>query len=350
LTGQLAAVRSHQLAVPRIPSWQTTIRWMEEEGSVVKAGQRVLEFDTTSFAQNHSEKLLARDRAEGELDRALADQAGVIADAEFQVAQKAIAADKARIAAEIPEEFLRGKDYQANQIALERAQTELAKARELLEAKSVSSRETIRQKTIAVEKARRELEAATEAMAGMILTAPRDGILVIADHPWQGRKLQIGDPVWVGLPVASLPDLSVMNVRAKLSDVDDGRIAPELPVVCTLDAYPERTFGGRIVEITPVAQEEVGRSLRRAYNVRIDLDDGDPQTMRPGMSVKIEVRSPAQQSVLLAPREGLDFALATPRARLASGEEVDVTLGACNRDHCVVLGGVEEGARLRAAI
>jgi len=348
LTGQLAAVRSDQLAVPRIPSWETTIRWMEEEGAVVKAGQRVVEFDTTTFAQDHGEKRLAWERAEGDLDRALADQELTLADAEFQVAQKGIAADKARIAAEIPEEFLRGKDYQQNQLALQRAETDLAKAREDREAKTRSSGETIEQKRITVEKTRRELDAATAAMAGMVLTAPRDGILVIADHPWQGRKLQVGDSVWVGLPIVSLPDLTVMRVQAKLSDVDDGRIVPQLPVVCTLDAYPDRTFTGRIADITPVAQEEVGRSLRRAYNVRIELDAGDPERMRPGMSVKVEVRPPARDDVLLAPRVGLELG-AAPRAHLASGDDVDVKLGPCNLDACVVVGGVAEGARLRPA-
>jgi len=349
LTGQLAAVHADQLVVPRIPSWETTIRWMEEEGTVVKAGQRVVEFDTAAFATDLGEKRLAWDQADADLERAQADQDGALADAEFQVAQKTIAAEKARIAAEIPEEFLRGKDWQENQMALERARTDLAKAGEDLQAKKVSSAETIHQKKIALEKARRELEAASAAMDGMVLKAPRDGILVIAEHPWQGRKLQVGDSVWVGMPVVSLPDLSVMQVQAKLSDVDDGRIAPQLAVVCTLDAYPDRTFTGRIAEITPVAQEEVGRSLRRAYNVRIELDQNDPARMRPGMSVKVEVQPASRSDVLIAPREGLDFAGASPRARLDAGGEVEVKLGPCNRDSCIVVSGLAEGARLRPA-
>ena len=49
------------------------------------------------------------------------------------------------------------------------------------------------------------------------------------DHPWEGRKLQEGDTVWVGMTVASLPDLDSMIVEASLSDVDDGRIAPMDP-------------------------------------------------------------------------------------------------------------------------
>lgn len=349
LSGQLTAVHADNLAVPRIPSWQTTIRWMEAEGTVVKAGQKLVEFDTSSFAQNYGEKVLARDQAESDLEQAEADRAGVLADKEFQVAQKTVAVEKARIAAGIPADFLRGKEYQDNQMALKRAETELDKAREDLSAQQASSAENIRQKRIALDKASRELDAARQAMDGMVLTAPRDGILVIGDHPWQGRKLQVGDSVWVGLPVVSLPDLSAMRVDAKLSDVDDGRIAPALPVACILDAYPDRTYTGHITEITPVAQEEAGRSLRRAYNVHVELDKADPERMRPGMSVKVEVRPPAREDVLLAPRTGLDFTGAVPRARLASGGEVEVKLGPCNLDSCVVEDGVEDGARLRSA-
>jgi len=348
LTGQLVAVNADNLVVPRIPSWQTTIRWLEAEGGVVKAGQKVVEFDTASFAQDFGEKSVAWEQAQSDLDQSEADRVGRRAEKEWEVAQKMIAVEKAKISAETPLEFVRGKDYQDSQLALARAKTELEKAREDLSAFEASSAEAVRQKTIAVEKSRRELDAADQAMSGMVLRAPRDGILVVAEHPWQGRKIEVGDSVWVGLPVVSLPDLSAMEVEAKLSDVDDGRIAPGLPVVCVLDAYPEREYAGRILEITPVAQEAAGRSLRRAYNVRVTLDAADAERMRPGMSVKVEVRKKPREDVLLAPRAGLDLAGKQPRARLASGETVDITVGACNRDLCVLEGGVADGARLRA--
>ena len=348
LTGQLAAVHAENLVVPAIPSWQTTIRWLEEEGAVVKAGHRVVEFDTASFAQERGEKRLALDQARGELDQTRADQAGRKAEKDWAVAQKTIAVDKAKIAAEIPAEFLKGRDYQSNQLALARVTVELEKAREDRTAFEASSAEMLRQKQIALDKARRDYEAAGQAIDGMVLKAPRDGILVVADHPWQGRKLQVGDSVWVGLPVVSLPDLDVMQVEAKLSDVDDGRIVAGLLARCVLDAYPDRSYAGRVAEITPVAQEAAGRSLRRAYAVRIELDASDAQRMRPGMSVKVDVSRPARDNVLLAPRAGLDFNEARPRARLSSGRLVDVTLGPCGPDACVLESGLAEGASLRA--
>jgi multidrug resistance efflux pump len=347
LTGQLVAISADNLSVPRIPSWQTTIRWMADEGALVKAGERVAEFDTAALAQEYGEKKVAFDQAQSDLAQAEADRAADKAEKEFQVTQKGIAVEKAKIAAEIPAEFLRGKEFQDNQLTLQKANTDLAKAREDLEAFSTSSGETVHQKQIVLAKAKNELDDSAQALEGMVLKAPRDGILVVADHPWQGRKLQTGDSVWVGLPVLSLPDLSTMQVEAKLSDVDDGRITAGLPVSCILDAYPDRTVGGKIQEITPVAQEAAGRSLRRAYNVRITLDAPDTERMRPGMSVKVEVHPAEREGVLLAPRAGLDLNGAAPKARLADGDAVEVKLGPCNRDACIVESGLAEGARLR---
>jgi len=348
LTGQLVAVNADYLFVPRIPSWQTTVRWLEEEGALVKAGQRLVELDTASFAADYSEKRASLDQSLADLEQSQADRISQRGEKTFDVSKKGIAVDKAKIAAEVPPEFIRGKEYEENQLALQRAKTELNKATEDLEAFETSSTETIRQKEITVEKFRRELEAAGQAMDGMVLKAPRDGVLVIADHPWQGRKIQVGDSVWVGLPVVSLPDLRELRVEAKLADVDDGRISSGLPVVCILDAYPDRKFTGHVGDITPVAQEAAGRSLRRAYNVYVHLDQSDVERMRPGMSVKVEVQLPARENVLLAPRLGIDFSGPRPRARLADGGAADVKLGPCNREACIVLGGVDDGTRLRS--
>lgn len=349
LTGELEASSAAVLTVPPMPNWQTTIRWLETEGAEVKAGQKVVEFDTAAFASDYGEKLLARDQAESALEQAEATAASQRADKEFAVEQKTIAVKKAKIDASVPQGFLKAKEWQDYQTALDRAKTELAKAEEDRKTQRAAGEESVRQARIALAKADRELAASRQALDGMVLTAPRSGILVIADHPWERRKFQVGDNVWVGLPVARIPDLDTMGVTAKLSDVDDGRITTGEPVVCTLDAYPDRTYAGRIADIMPVAQAEGNRSLRRAYTVRIRLDRSDPARMRPGMSVKVEVDGAPRPDVLLAPRAGLDLAANPPRARLASGRTVPVTLGPCNAMSCVVLDGLHEGDRLEVS-
>ena len=70
---------------------------------------------------------------------------------------------------------------------------------------------------------------------------------VVADFWREERKFQIGDTTWPGQTIASIPDLSLMEVLAWLPDVDDGRIAPGMHARCVLDTYPDApaTFAQR---------------------------------------------------------------------------------------------------------
>lgn len=348
LTGALAAERGEALTVPRTDTWQLQIRWLAEDGTRVKAGDRLVEFDNSSFASEIEEKRLAASEAESQLDQTEAQARTGTAEKEFALEQKRADLEKARVAAAVPKELVSLSDYQENQLGLRRAETELAKAETDLAAHRKASAAEIAVQRIALERARREIRSAEEAISALTLTAPRNGIVLIAQHPWEGRKVQEGDSVWAGMTVASLPDLSSMMVEAALSDVDDGRIAPGLRVACILDAYPFSTFPGRIVDITPVAAASRRSPLLRSFPVRVALDRPDVERMRPGMSVRVEVLGPEIPDAVLVPRAGLDLSGKEPRALLADGGAKPVRLGPCSATECVVESGLEPGTRLRS--
>ncbi|HEY4588020.1 MAG TPA: hypothetical protein VII86_02285, partial [Thermoanaerobaculia bacterium] len=129
----------------------------------------------------------------------------------------------------------------------------------------------------------------------------------------------------------------------------DGRVRPGLQVVCTLDAYPDVTYHGRVVDVSPVARESRRSQLLHYFPVRIALDKVDTRRMRPGMSVRVEVLGEETKGALLVPRSALDLSAAGgPRVLLASGGAAPVRLGPCSADTCVVESGVSEGTRLRS--
>lgn len=348
MTGELEAVRSNDLSVPQMPTWQTTIRWLESDGATVLKGQKVVEFDNASFISDLEERRLRTAQAASDLDQKAAEIAAGLAEKEFQVEQRRVELEKSRTDASVPRDLLAERQYQERQLALVRAEIEHQKAMEELEAYRKSSQEEVVQLRIALDKARREIAVAERTIEQLILTAPRDGILVVAEHPWEGRKLQVGDNAWVGLTVVRIPELDAMKVEVNLSDVDDGKVAPGMHVTCVLDTYPDLLFQGRLGEITPVAQEDERRSLRRSFRAEVALEKADPVRMRPGMSVKVEVDAARRDGVLLAPREALDLLVNPPRAFLAGGGDKPVKLGMCNASDCIVEDGLEEGARLRS--
>jgi HlyD family secretion protein len=348
LTGELAAGRADDLTVPRTSSWQVQVRWLAEEGTAVAAGERVAELDNTQIVSELEEKRLAAAQKADDLARSDAEAAATLEEKRFTVEQKQSEVDKARIAAAIPEGLLAERERQDRQLALERAEIELAKAQADLAAHRAASAADLAVLRVELEKSRREIAAAEQAIDALVLKAPRAGIVLAAEHPWEGRKLQEGDTVWVGMAVVRLPDLTSLEVEAALSDVDDGRVRPGMAAACTLDAFPGEVFRARVAEVAAIAREEDGAaSLLRNFQVRLALDRVDTRRMLPGMSVKVELQEPAVRA-LLAPRAGLDLAASPPRARLADGRSVPVQLGACDARACAVLSGLKDGARLRS--
>lgn len=346
LTGQLEAVTGHPVIVPQNPAWQVSVRWILDDGATVEAGDKVAELDTTQIAGDVAQKRIDAEAALGVLQQKRAEVEVQLADKQFAVTQAATADEKARLRAAVPEELVDRRQYQENRLAAERTRVLHENAVADLEAYREASQHETEVLRIALDKSRREIERAEQALAAMVLRAPRSGIFVVGEHPWEGRKVQVGDTVFVGLALAEVPDLSEMRVRALLSDVDDGEIAPGMRATCTVDAYPDQPVGGVVREIGAVAQEERGETTRRHFQVLVELERSDPRIMRPGMSVKVEVETARRDGVLLAPRESLLLDDAGPRVLLADGTSREIVLGECDASACEVLEGLEEGLLL----
>ncbi len=345
LAGELDAARGELLSVPALPSWQTAIKWIADDGVAVKAGEPVVELDNSALTNDLDTKRQSAMQATQELQQKESEWAADLEQKELEVEQKKSALDKAILDAKVPKELLSGRKYEENQNTLRRTTTEHEKAVDSLRARRTSVAAERENLLLNIAKTQRDISIAEGAINALVLRAPKDGIVVVKDHPWEGRKLQTGDPVWVGFPIALMPDLETIRVSAALADVDDGKIAVGMPATVTLDGYPDLEFKGRVAAISAVAQESRRQSLRRQFEVLVGLDRLDPARMRPGLSARVVVHSMARPSQLLAPRAAIDFTGAKTRVRLEGGEMKDVKVGACNAQDCVV-SGLDEGTRL----
>lgn len=350
LTGSLEAARAAALTVPRNPTWQVELRWIAKDGSAVQAGDPVIELDDSSFATEleNRENTLA-DRV-AELARREIEIRLQTREREFEVTRRQAEVEKAALEAEVPEGIVPRQDLEERRLALARAELELATAEADLAAHREASEADVEILRIEIGKLRREIEAARAAVRELRLQAPVDGILLVGRHPWQNRKIQVGDSVWVGLTVATIPDLSSLVVEARLPDVDDGSVAPGMAAVVTLDAFPGLTFRGRVREVAPVAQDEGAESLRRFFHTVVELDEIDSDRMIPGMSARVEVIAERREDAVLVPRRALATnAAGEARVHLAGGGTAVVGLGPCDERVCVVEEGVEAGTALAAA-
>jgi multidrug resistance efflux pump len=360
LTGEIKAAQEVQISAPRTPSFNLTIRSMADDGSLVAAGQPVIQFDNSSFVEKLDQQRLSAAAAADELNRIEADARAQAADKSLAVDQARTDLAKAQITAAVPPELLSRFDYQDRQIKRQQAETALAKAEEDLAQQRAAARLDASVQRLALDQANREVAASEAAIREMTIRAPRPGLLLIANHPWEGRKLQIGDEVWTGMKIASLPEVSSMIVEAALSDVDDGRVRPGMPATCFLDAYPEAPLRCRVAEVSAVARESGRTALLRYFSVRVELAQVPPAQaarLRPGMSVRVEVAATERRQALLVPRGAIALlpvraeggnSTTGAQALLAGGGTARIRLGPCDSFWCVAESGVSDGEALRS--
>ncbi|MGH1341693.1 MAG: HlyD family secretion protein [Nannocystales bacterium] len=347
LTGELEAENAVELLTPRTENWQVAIKWLAEDGAVVKKGDRVVEFDNSSVIEKLGDLEVKVVEAGVELETQQAETAVQVAEKQFEVESQKTAVAKAELDAGVPESLVSRREALDFKIALQRAEVAQTTAKRDLDSLRGGGRLDEQVKRVTYEKALRAYKAAGEQLDALALTAPRDGIVLVGKEPREGRKLQVGDTVWPGLTVAELPDLSKTLVKATLSDVDDRRVVGGMKVTCTVDAFPDVPLSGFVRSVSAVAQSPSRESTRQAFTVVVELDDDLPEQMRPGLSVKVEVPSAILEDVLLVPRSGLHFSSEGATAILEDGREVDVSVGPCDTQRCAALSGLSEGDRVR---
>ena len=350
LSGEIEAARGETLNVPPLPSWQTAIKWIAEDGATVKAGEPAVELDNSALTADLESKRQALTQVLQELQQQEAQWAADLEQKLLEADKAKSALDKAKLDTIVPRDLVSTKVYEDSQSALRRTTVAHEKAVDLLASRRTAVAAERRNLELRIEKARRDIAIAERGIEALVLRAPRDGIVVIRDIPWEGRKMQAGDTVFVGMPIAMLPELSTLRVKAGLADVDDGKIAVGMPVTMTLDAFPDVPYTGKISAISAVAQESRRQSLRRQFEVLVALDKLDSARMRPGLSARVHIRRGVNAQALLAPRAALDFVDGKSRAHLASGGTKDVKLGPCNAQDCVVVEGLKEGERLAPVV
>jgi len=352
LTGELRAVRSSSIVAPRGDELQ--IRWMAEDGSEVKEGERVVEFDASRLIQNIQEQRLRVRQAENARE---SQERTMVAEGDRKrvaVEKAEIEVEKTRIDAEVPKELRSAVDWRKMQATYQEKKAALEKARLDQEAFRVSSRSDLEVMRRTEEKSRREMDAAEKTVAEMSVFAPKNGVFLIGNFynwgPEGPRKLQPGDIVWPGYSVAQIPDPSEMEVGATLSEVDHRAIRRGMKARCILDTYPDRVFEGRVEEVGAVAAEP-GQgfgfvSTPTGFPVRVSLASTDP-VMRPGLSVRVEVVRGAWPKALAVPRQAARFEgekAHVMKKGLAGSSPVGVT--ACTASDCVVESGLAEGDRV----
>jgi HlyD family secretion protein len=138
-----------------------------------------------------------------------------------------------------------------------------------------------------------------EASQFLDIVAPASGT-VIAVEIEEGEIVTSGAMSYSsGTTLMTIADLTKMQIKAGVNEVDVGKIRPNQDVVIDVDAYPSLKYHGVITHIAPAARDQEGV---RIFDVDIDIADSD-ERLRPGMTANVEIQGDRREHVLTVPIE-----------------------------------------------
>jgi HlyD family secretion protein len=132
------------------------------------------------------------------------------------------------------------------------------------------------------------------------IRSPVDGVVV-------QRQVNLGQTVAASLSAPELfqiaQDLRTIDIYANIDEADVGRLKPGQPVSFTVNAYPSRTFEGR-VEMVRLGAQTISNVVTYTGVVRVENRD---MALLPGMTANLQVVTEDRDNVLRVANAALRF-------------------------------------------
>ncbi|MFZ1966742.1 MAG: efflux RND transporter periplasmic adaptor subunit [Bradyrhizobium sp.] len=139
--------------------------------------------------------------------------------------------------------------------------------------------------------------AKTEALISQkLVRAPFDGELGV-------RRVEVGQYLSAGTQIVTLTDLSMLYANFTVPEKASAALKVGQIVRLSVDAYPGRTFDGKITTIEP-------QILADTRNIRVQATIANPDhILKPGMFTTTTVVLPDKPPVITVPETAVDYTL-----------------------------------------
>ena len=248
-------------------------------------------------------------------------------------------------------------DYDISVAELNKAQREYDRLNKLFEENLISEEERDQiVLNLAVAKgkmiqATTALERAKERLSESIVRAPIDGV-ILQKYVEKGQIIASGiNNVSGGTPIVDIADMSSVYIEAGIDEIDIGKIRAGQKAHVIADAYPGKSFYGKIVRIAPEARVDQNVTL---FDVVVEVENREG-LLKSGMNTSLEITIINKKDVLLAPAVAVQKATngkrskGNPRVLLKQNGEFiprEIKIGLMDFKNAEILEGLKEGDTL----
>jgi len=290
-TGELAAVNLRAFDMPRfsgnrMPSNMRIIGILEH-GAVVKAGDSIIQLDPSTITQSIVQRETELESQLATLEKMLVNQANRGSQAESQIKSELATYELRKLSLEASR-FESERTKKIKELEFQQATITLEKQKKVMALAEIINENDIKIQEIRVRQIQNDIKNMYDILPQLTIRTTIPGIFQIARNRRNGTLIKIGDEVYQGYPIASVPDLTWMKVNTYINENDFLKITEGQKVIVRLDALPKVTFDGEISYIGKFCKpREWNNPRQKVFDVEVKILKQD-ERLKPGMTVSCE--------------------------------------------------------------
>lgn len=353
--GELRSASTVNIHAPEMEEYYLTVKSVLDNGSPVKKGDVVLEFEDNLYQlalKAASQDLLLR-KAQRDLTRFQLDDERIKNDIEIK--RKEIAVAKAQTEVVRDSNIISQVEIKKAELSVELARLELRQARANRQEFEKKSAISLKVKDLEVDEAQRKVDKANESLRKIVVRAPKDGVIYkpfVRLNNEKGR-VERNKVVRPGDKLLEIPSFERFEGLCHLPSADVRLVNAGDTAAVRLTVKPQVAFKGKVLRKDPypmTRNERLGRDdpegHLKEFEVVIAMEGTDP-AFRPGSTFFAAIDTTLCESGLYLPRAAIHTNESghafVEKATPAGLTRTPVTVGTSGFSYAVIQSGLTEG-------
>lgn len=348
-TGELAAVEAKAFVMTSYGRYwyEMKIIGLLDHGSIVKAGDSIIQLDPTEIKKFIIDKENDLETQRANLEKITVEIDNRKSDLNSSLRSQQASFDLKKLELE-QYRFESDKIKRIKQLEFHQAQIRLDKVKQSLKYYEVISQNQLRIQKIQVARLEESVQNAYDVLPQLTIRTPIPGIFQIANKRRSRELLRIGDEVYMGTPLGSVPDLTWMKVKTVINEADFLKIEKGQRVNVRLDALPDVIFEGEVSFMSKLCHPIEYNSRQKVFDIEVKILVSD-ERLKPGMTVSCEYVCAELENVFYAPLACVESINKQHFIYIQKGKKInkqEVDVGPINNSDIVISGNIKKGQQL----
>lgn len=248
-----------------------TIAFLLEEGSWVEEGDIVCTIENQNMQTHYDQLVTNLENAEAEIEKTKANMAlqfsMLEADAKNNDAETQIAhLDSTSL------QYLSPNQRLIRELELEIVAITRRKIESKLVSMPIIQQSEIRKLELQIRRLSNNVASVKKDLDELVLRSPKKGLVIRGTNPMTSNKFTVGDPVWNGMQLATIPEMNAMKMKFFASERDYRYIEVGDSVSYSFDALEDNIAWGKIINKMPVGVEVKRGSQVKHFEMDASID------------------------------------------------------------------------------